>query len=67
MTFDLYCSTSKLIKKVLVFISRFLEDRSSPQCRFRDQQFWAAIKVLLSNKGFFKNTFVPLSDLSLCK
>ncbi|XP_029284393.1 intron Large complex component GCFC2 [Cottoperca gobio] len=28
----------------------FLEDRSSPQCRFRDQQFWTAIK-LLGNMG----------------
>lgn len=24
----------------------FLEDRSSPQCHFRDQQFWTAIKLL---------------------
>ncbi|XP_070760735.1 intron Large complex component GCFC2 [Enoplosus armatus] len=29
---------------------KFLEDRSSPQCRFRDQQFWTAIK-LLGNMG----------------
>ncbi|KAF3832503.1 hypothetical protein F7725_026168 [Dissostichus mawsoni] len=28
----------------------FLEDSSSPQCRFRDQQFWTAIK-LLGNMG----------------
>ncbi len=38
---------------MFVFLSSFLEDRSSPQCRFRDQQFWTAIKVLLSNKHFF--------------
>lgn len=44
---------------MFVFLSRFLEDRSSPQCRFRDQQFWTAIKVLLSEKRFLKNTCVP--------
>ncbi|XP_041798299.1 GC-rich sequence DNA-binding factor 2 isoform X2 [Chelmon rostratus] len=33
-----------------LYPKKFLEDRSSPQCRFRDQQFWAAIK-LLGNMG----------------
>lgn len=42
----------------IVFLPRFLEDRSSPQCRFRDQQFLTAIKVLLSYKFFLKNTCV---------
>ncbi|XP_068586473.1 intron Large complex component GCFC2 [Cebidichthys violaceus] len=33
-----------------LYPKKFLEDRSSPQCRFRDQQFWTAIK-LLGNMG----------------
>lgn len=33
-----------------LYPKRFLEDWSSPQCCFRDQQFWTAIK-LLSNMG----------------
>ncbi|KAF7662106.1 hypothetical protein LDENG_00246280 [Lucifuga dentata] len=33
-----------------LYPKKFLEDRSSPQCRFRDQQFWTAVK-LLGNMG----------------
>ncbi|XP_071390944.1 intron Large complex component GCFC2-like [Centroberyx affinis] len=33
-----------------LYPKKFLEDRSSPQCRFRDQQFWMAVK-LLGNMG----------------
>uniref|UniRef100_A0A673BY13 GCF C-terminal domain-containing protein n=1 Tax=Sphaeramia orbicularis TaxID=375764 RepID=A0A673BY13_9TELE len=33
-----------------LYPKKFLEDKSSPQCRFRDQQFWTAIK-LLGNMG----------------
>ncbi|XP_044063706.1 GC-rich sequence DNA-binding factor 2 isoform X2 [Siniperca chuatsi] len=33
-----------------LYPKKFLENRSSPQCRFRDQQFWTAIK-LLGNMG----------------
>lgn len=33
-----------------LYPKKFLEDRLSPQCRFRDQQFWTAIK-LLGNMG----------------
>uniref|UniRef100_A0A8C9Y2P2 GC-rich sequence DNA-binding factor 2 n=1 Tax=Sander lucioperca TaxID=283035 RepID=A0A8C9Y2P2_SANLU len=33
-----------------LYPKEFLEDRSSPQCRFRDQQFWTAVK-LLGNMG----------------
>ncbi|XP_076012324.1 intron Large complex component GCFC2 [Genypterus blacodes] len=33
-----------------LYPKRFLEDKSSPQFRFRDQQFWTAIK-LLGNMG----------------
>lgn len=44
----------------MIFISpkhqhfRFLSDRSSPQCQFRDQQFWTAIKVHFPFLLFFK-------------
>ncbi|XP_068448150.1 intron Large complex component GCFC2 [Clinocottus analis] len=31
---------------VPLYPKKFLEDRLSPQCRFRDQQFWTAIKLL---------------------
>lgn len=40
------------------FLPRFLEDGSSPQCRFRDQQFLTAIKVLLCYKFFLKKHFI---------
>ncbi|XP_041835433.1 GC-rich sequence DNA-binding factor 2 [Melanotaenia boesemani] len=33
-----------------LYPKKLLEDRSSPQCRFRDQQFWTAVK-LLGNMG----------------
>ncbi|XP_034742423.1 GC-rich sequence DNA-binding factor 2 isoform X2 [Etheostoma cragini] len=33
-----------------LYPKEFLEDRSCPQCRFRDQQFWTAVK-LLGNMG----------------
>ncbi|XP_045887816.1 GC-rich sequence DNA-binding factor 2 [Micropterus dolomieu] len=33
-----------------LYPKKFLEERSSPHCRFRDQQFWTAIK-LLGNMG----------------
>ncbi|TKS69933.1 DNA-binding factor 2 GC-rich sequence [Collichthys lucidus] len=33
-----------------LYPKKLLEDQSSPQCRFRDQQFWTAIK-LLGNMG----------------
>lgn len=33
-----------------LYPKKFLEDRSSPQCRFRDKQFWTAVK-LLGNMG----------------
>ncbi|XP_026148802.1 intron Large complex component GCFC2 isoform X2 [Mastacembelus armatus] len=33
-----------------LYPKKFLEDRSSPQCCFRDQQFWMALK-LLGNMG----------------
>ncbi|KAM8762475.1 intron Large complex component GCFC2 [Acanthopagrus schlegelii] len=33
-----------------LYPKKVLEDQSSPQCRFRDQQFWMAIK-LLGNMG----------------
>lgn len=33
-----------------MYPKRFLEDRLSPQCHFRDQQFWAAVKIL-NNMG----------------
>ncbi|XP_031702532.1 intron Large complex component GCFC2 [Anarrhichthys ocellatus] len=33
-----------------LYTKKFLEDRLSPQCRFRDQQFWTAVK-LLGNMG----------------
>uniref|UniRef100_A0A671UVU4 GC-rich sequence DNA-binding factor 2 n=1 Tax=Sparus aurata TaxID=8175 RepID=A0A671UVU4_SPAAU len=33
-----------------LYPKKVLEDESSPQCRFRDQQFWTAIK-LLGNMG----------------
>jgi hypothetical protein len=38
----------------------FLDDKSSPQRRFRDQQFWIAVKVhktTLSLKIFFHDAF----------
>ena len=41
------------------FLFRVLEDQSSPQCCFRDQQFWMAIKVMLPNKCFFESTCAP--------
>lgn len=31
---------------VPLYPKKFLEDRSSPQCRFRDAQFWTAVKLL---------------------
>ncbi|XP_033477672.2 intron Large complex component GCFC2 isoform X2 [Epinephelus lanceolatus] len=33
-----------------LYPKKFLEDHSSPQCRFRDHQFWTAVK-LLGNMG----------------
>ncbi|KAM9409540.1 intron Large complex component GCFC2 isoform 2-T2 [Pholidichthys leucotaenia] len=33
-----------------LYPKKFLEDKSSPQCLFRDQQFWTAVK-LLGNMG----------------
>lgn len=55
LLFTVPCSQNRLenIDACFCFLSRFLEDRSSPQCRFRDQQFWTGIKVLLSKKHFF--------------
>ncbi|KAK2854206.1 hypothetical protein Q5P01_006867 [Channa striata] len=44
-----------------LYPKKFLEDRSSPQCRFRDQQFWMAIK-LLGNMGKW-DLLLPESDL----
>ncbi|XP_070826254.1 intron Large complex component GCFC2 [Chaetodon trifascialis] len=44
-----------------LYPKKFLEDRSSPQCHFRDQQFWAAIK-LLGNMGKW-DSLLPESEL----
>ncbi|XP_029001280.1 GC-rich sequence DNA-binding factor 2 [Betta splendens] len=33
---------------VPLYPKKFLEDRSSPQCQFREQQFWMAIKLLVN-------------------
>lgn len=40
-----------------VFPSRLLEDRLSPQRRFRDEQFWMAVKVT--------NSLKDVSDLNV--
>lgn len=51
-----------------LYPKKFLEDRSSPQCRFRDQQFWTAVK-LLGNMGKW-DLLLPesvLKDLMLDK
>ena len=32
---------------IIVLLIRFLDDKSSPQCKFQTQQFWSAVKVTL--------------------
>ncbi|XP_037611610.1 GC-rich sequence DNA-binding factor 2 [Sebastes umbrosus] len=44
-----------------LYPKKLLEDRLSPQCRFRDQQFWMAIK-LLGNMGKW-DLLLPESEL----
>ncbi|XP_029936388.1 intron Large complex component GCFC2 [Myripristis murdjan] len=44
-----------------LYPKKFLEDKSSPQCRFRDKQFWMAVK-LLGNMGKW-DLLLPESEL----
>uniref|UniRef100_A0AAY4D3D5 GCF C-terminal domain-containing protein n=1 Tax=Denticeps clupeoides TaxID=299321 RepID=A0AAY4D3D5_9TELE len=51
-----------------LYPKKCLEDVASPQCKFRDQQFWAAVK-LLENIGLWDN-LIPehtLKELALDK
>lgn len=51
-----------------LYPKRFLDDRSSPQCHFRDQQFWTAIKLLcIMGKWEFVIPESTLKDLMLDK